>query len=360
MKKSICLMTMDITLKGGIERVVCNLANSLTNDFNVEIVSFFNSNNLIVYKLDSRVNVKYIQENRIFKYSSYKFWLLFSVIKNRKVLNGYNFDKIVIMYPLISILFIIIFPKLRKCIIPSEHSEYFSQGYLLRYFRKKTYIKVNKIVTLTNSGKYNFQNDGLIVDVIPNSVTEFSSQHQWNFKQKPQKTTYCLFAGRFEPVKQVDHVLHIANKLINDSQIHFDILGDGPEFDVITNFAKKINLTNITFHGSISNIYDFYNKCHILLITSITEAFPMVVIEAMSFGCVVICYDSQIGTCEIVTNDIDGFIVPSGDIQNVYEKIQLLSMNNEVFDAMSRAAIMTSQKYRNNSINKFWKKLIVE
>jgi poly(glycerol-phosphate) alpha-glucosyltransferase len=86
----------------------------------------------------------------------------------------------------------------------------------------------------------------------------------------------------------------------------------------------------------------------------------MVVIEAMSFGCVVICYDSQIGTCEIVTNDIDGFIVPSGDIQNVYEKIQLLSMNNEVFDAMSRAAIMTSQKYRNNSINKFWKKLIVE
>lgn len=360
MKKSICLMTMDITLKGGIERVVCNLANSLANDFNVEIVSFFNSNNTIVYQLDSRVIVNYIQEDRVFKYSTYKFWLLFSVIKYRKLLSGYNFDKIVIMYPLISILFVIIFPKLRKRIVASEHSEYFSQGSLLRYFRKTTYTKVNKIVTLTNSGKYNFQNDGLIVDVIPNSVTEFPSLHQWESKQKLHKTTNCLFAGRFEPVKQVDHVLQVAKKLISNSQINFDILGDGPEFDVMTNCAKNLNLTNITFHGSISNIYDFYNKCHILLITSITEAFPMVVIEAMSFGCVVICYDSQIGTCEIVTNDLDGFIVPSGDIQRVYEKLVLLSMNNQVFDAMSRAAIITSQKYRNNSIIKLWKKLIVE
>jgi glycosyltransferase involved in cell wall biosynthesis len=215
-------------------------------------------------------------------------------------------------------------------------------------------------VTLTNSGKYNFHNDGLVVDVIPNSVTEFPSQYQWESKQKLYKTTNCLFAGRFEPVKQVDHVLQVAKKLIANSHINFDILGDGPEFAVVTNRAKNLNLTNIIFHGSISNIYDFYNKCHILLITSITEAFPMVVIEAMSFGCVVICYDSQIGTCEIVTNDLDGFIVPCGDTQKVYEKLLLLSMNNQVFDAMSRAAIKTSQKYRNNSIIKLWKKLIVE
>lgn len=360
MKKSICLITMDITLKGGIERVVCNMANNLCYDFNVDIISFFNSNKIIIYPLDSNVKVKFLQKDRIFKYSTYKFWLLFSILKNRFFLSKLDYDKIVVMYPLISILFVIFFPKHNKKIIVSEHSEYFSQGLILRYFRTKTYAKVDKIVTLTNSGKHNFANVGLIANVLPNAVTNFPTQKQWSPKKLVDKSIHCLFAGRFEPVKQVSHVLQIALQSKHINNIRYDFLGDGPDFYNMVQYAKSNNLTNVLFHGSVSNIYDFYDKNHILLIPSITEAFPMVVIEAMSFGCVVICYDSQIGTCEIITNGKDGFIVPRGNIHELYEKINFLSNNMVIFESMSREAIDTASKFKNNLIMKMWRSLILE
>lgn len=360
MKKTISLLTIDITLKGGIERVICNKANSLVEEFNIEIISFFKSNDDIAYSVDSNVNIIYLQKNIAFKHISYKFWLLFSIIKHRNFFYNLNVDKIVIMSPIISILLINLFPKHSNKIIASEHSEYFSQGLLLRFLRRLSYKKVGKIITLTNSGKDNFAKAGLFAEVIPNCVTDFPTMKQWSPKCKIESTTFCLFAGRFEPVKQVNHVLQVALQSISNNNIRFHILGDGPEQDVILNFANKFKLNNVFFHGNVSNIHEFYEKNHILLLTSITEAFPMVVLEAMSFGCVVICYDSQIGSCEIITNELDGFIIPAGNIQILYEKILFLSTNFEIFESMSREAIVTSSKYKKISIMKLWSNLLVE
>lgn len=349
---------MDITLKGGIERVVCNMANTLVFENNVEIISFFKTNSKGTYIINKNVKLNYLYKNVSFSYQSYKIWLLIALISNRKYFLKWNFDKIIIMYPIISILLIILYPNLRNKIIVSEHSEYFSQGYILRFFRKLIYPMVNTIVTLTNSGKNNFAKVGLSAVVIPNSVTDFKSTSQWNSKKIVENEINCLFAGRFEPVKQVKHVLQVALKTKNIRHIKYNLLGDGPEYESLKNYAEINVLKNVKFHGNVSNICEFYEKNSILIVTSLTEAFPMVVIEAMSFGCVVIGYDSQVGTCEIIIDGKNGFIVPSGDIEMVYKKIIFLANNIKVFESMSKEALLTSFKYENVKVIESWKSLI--
>ena len=63
MKKHLFLLTTDITLDGGVERVVCNLANSFTrHNYDVDIISIFKSDNDVKYTVDNLVTVKYLFE----------------------------------------------------------------------------------------------------------------------------------------------------------------------------------------------------------------------------------------------------------------------------------------------------------
>ncbi|HCT6247380.1 TPA: hypothetical protein OT311_005265, partial [Citrobacter freundii] len=60
-KHNIKILTLDFSLKGGIERVVALLANSFSrNGYNVEIVSVFKSNDMESYATDEKVSIRYL------------------------------------------------------------------------------------------------------------------------------------------------------------------------------------------------------------------------------------------------------------------------------------------------------------
>lgn len=360
MSLKVYLLTMDITLKGGIERVLCNLANELTKDYDLEIISIFKSNEVVSYEINPNIKIYYVQ-NRKFEYKNYKSWLFLSFLKKEIPLK-FNTQriKVISFYPIITILLSFFYPKYRNKIIATEHSEYFSQGFLIRILRTIFYKYIHKIITLTNSGKLNFKKKGLNAEVIPNFVTNFNHDKQWNYYQNDNDNLNCLFAGRFEAVKQVDQIIYIAEKCINESSIQFTLLGDGPDFKYITNLAKEKKLDNLSFLGNVRDIQNFYANSDILILTSKTEAFPMVAIEAMSFGCIVICYDSQIGTCEIVTNTHDGFIIPFNDIELIAEKIHLLKKNTFLLNNMRKQSLKTAHRYQLESVINYWKKIIEE
>ncbi len=360
MKKNILLVTLDITLKGGIERVVCNMANNLIFDYNVTILSFFKTNHIINYSLNDKVKIHYInsEKNYAFKYSSYKILTVFLLIKNSKYFKTNNFDKIICMYPFLNILFIFLNKIDKNLLIASEHSEYYSQSYILRLLRTLTYKYINKVVTLTNDGRKCFLKNNINAIVIPNVVTNFSDSEQWQPKRLNTKKMHCLFAGRFEPVKQIDHVLLTAELLQEDKNILFEFLGDGLLFKDILSKSKNMNLDNTRFYGNVSNIQSFYCNNQILLITSKTEAFPMVAIEAMSYGCVVIAYKNLVGPAELIEDGINGFLVNPNKIEEIAQKIIFLKNNIPVFEAISQNAVNSVKKYKNETIIHEWNKIL--
>ena len=205
----IVIVTLDITLGGGIERVVTNKSNSLVSIGNhVKVISFFKSNNTIKYNLDKRVNIKYLSNLKFSK--NYKFFLVLLFYKLIREIH--LTDKIVSMYPVISIPLSI--TKYRNRIIASEHSEFFSQGKIIRFFRKHTYNRLHSVVTLTKQGKEEFSNINIHAKRIPN----FTPFKKFN-KKIIEQCIKILFVGRLHEVKNPFLFIEIANWFEKNSSL---------------------------------------------------------------------------------------------------------------------------------------------
>ena len=80
------------------------------------------------------------------------------------------------------------------------------------------------------------------------------------------------------------------------------------------NIRKKVKNDNLEkcfeFTGHITNVNDYINQSTIIVHTSIEpEPFGMVIIEAMALEKPVIA-TSIGGPLEIISNEVDGFLVP--------------------------------------------------
>ena len=101
---------------------------------------------------------------------------------------------------------------------------------------------------------------------------------------------------------------------------HLDIVGSGAEFQRCQEYAlAKLgnDEKNITWHGWQANPWEYLLKKSLefnyLILTSHREGFPMVILEAFSYGLPCICSDINPGTRGIVTGEM-GLLYPCGDV----------------------------------------------
>ena len=93
-------------------------------------------------------------------------------------------------------------------------------------------------------------------------------------------------ACRLIKLKNIEESMKII-KFLNDSGINckFKIAGDGPEKTYLISVAHKLGiLDKVEFLGYLNNLNDFYSSIDCYLISSSTEDLPISMIEALSFG----------------------------------------------------------------------------
>ena len=98
----------------------------------------------------------------------------------------------------------------------------------------------------------------------------------------PKDAFVILGVGRLAKVKNFPLLIDILKQVrkLNDKAI-LVIAGDGSERSFLQNYAKRNGVGTFTFFlGSISNVIPLYCASDVLAITSISEAFPLVFIEA--------------------------------------------------------------------------------
>lgn len=286
----ISLITIDITLGGGIERVVINKANSFyLKGYKVSIFSFFKTNKTPRYHLNPDIEIKYLS-NLKFKNI---YHLRFSFLLLKLFLIIPKSSNLISFYPIISIPLAL--SKYRKSTIASEHSEYYSQSRIIQILRIKTYNRLKAVVTLTTAGRIEFNKNGVRAIQIPN----FS-----NFKNSAVKKLsfpiYVVFIGRLEEVKNPLAFISIAEWFAINSalEIKFKMYGDGALKNGVERRIRK--MSNIEYCGFSSDIETILERSHGLILTSKTEAFPMVAIESVIKNTLVYGFTSQIGTSEIL------------------------------------------------------------
>jgi glycosyltransferase involved in cell wall biosynthesis len=138
-----------------------------------------------------------------------------------------------------------------------------------------------------------------------------------------------LYAGRATKEKRVYLVARIAKQVYDRKEnIQFEIAGD------LQGSLVPEKYSFIEFHGNINSeteLNHLYSKAHLLLLTSATEGFPMVIMEAMAHGCAIL--STAVGDIPFhVKNYENGFLFTSVTDESVItheavEKIVWLKNN---------------------------------
>lgn len=90
---------------------------------------------------------------------------------------------------------------------------------------------------------------------------------------------------------------------------HLDIVGDGPDAELLKDSAQKLGLSRIVFHG-FQNPGPYYSRASIFCMTSTFEGFGLVLVEAMQHGCVPIAFDSYPAVRDIISHGENGILIP--------------------------------------------------
>jgi glycosyltransferase involved in cell wall biosynthesis len=117
------------------------------------------------------------------------------------------------------------------------------------------------------------------------------------------------FIGRLDPVKRVADLLHAVAMLGDLVRLH--IFGDGPERPNIDHLVRVLKLEGrVTLHGLVAGPQLALRQIGLLVLPSVSEGMPMVLIEAMASGVPVIGRDVP-GVRDLIVHESNGLLVPS-------------------------------------------------
>jgi len=174
-----------------------------------------------------------------------------------------------------------------------------------------------------------------------------------------KKNNKILYVGRIDNTyKRVDLLVDIWGKISNNHpNWEFNILGDGPYFDELKNRIKNENISNLNLLGSI-NPTKSYETASILCLTSSSESFGLVILEAFSYEIIPILFNSFPLAKEIVSDEKDGLLIPPFDIGLYAEKLNYLILNEELRLSLSKASKEKLKKFKLEDISDKWINLI--
>jgi glycosyltransferase involved in cell wall biosynthesis len=133
-----------------------------------------------------------------------------------------------------------------------------------------------------------------------------------------------LYIGRLSPEKGVDVLL----KAVAATADKLDIVGDGHAAAALKRLSAALDLEKqVTFHGFLSGakLEKLKQQAKAIIIPSLwAENMPLVLLEALSYGKLVIASDGG-GIPELITDGQTGFLVPPGKIEPLVKKIKALN-----------------------------------
>lgn len=188
--------------------------------------------------------------------------------------------------------------------------------------------------------------------VIPNSLS-FTSNEKSDCSSKK-----IIAVGRYTKQKGFDILLKIWKNIENKyPDWHLYIYGDGCERETLEHFSAANKLSNVHLEHSVFDVRKILLQGSFSVVPSRFEGFGMVIIEAMECGLPVVAFDCPSGPGEIITDKVDGFLVPLGNISKMKDCILDLINNQSNRRNMGKMAAVKAQKFSSQNIISKWIRL---
>ena len=351
-KRNIGIVDYDISVKGGVEQVTCSMANALTSDFEVFVVSYGKQNFDIPYEFEPDVKVHALLNKEV---------RLRDVLINcyspfRKYIKENKIELVIFMGAYAASTGMVLTKGLKIKTIFFDHGALMNQWNEknVRFMRKYTSKKANKTVTLTERTRMDYldkfktkpENILCLYNWIDDKVMEAAGIYNKESKK-------IISVGRISKEKGFDLLLQVAKDVLDEcSEWSWDIYGDGPQKEEIQSKSIELGLQNrLNFLGQRLDVIEKYKDYGIFVLTSYREGMPLVLLEARANSLPIVSFDIVTGPGEIVEDGMDGYLIEPYDTDQMAKKIIQLIQDKELRNGMSKVS--------ENNIEKFLKKEII-
>jgi glycosyltransferase involved in cell wall biosynthesis len=156
-------------------------------------------------------------------------------------------------------------------------------------------------------------------------------------------TLRLVFVGRLHRQKDLTTLL-AAIAALNKRSVgappvaSLDILGDGPDRDRLEHEVDDRAIrSQVRFHGAVDDVASHLAAADVLVLPSRSEGISNALLEAMSASTPAIVSDIP-GNVAVVTDGVDGFVFPAGDVVRLADLIQCLASDSESTQRAGRQA----------------------
>jgi N-acetyl-alpha-D-glucosaminyl L-malate synthase BshA len=152
-----------------------------------------------------------------------------------------------------------------------------------------------------------------------------------------------MHISNFRPVKRVMDCVRILDLVLKETPAHLYMVGDGPDRPEAHRLARELGIEkHVTFMGKQDHVERLFPQMHVLLMPSEMESFGLAALEAMACGVVPVATRVG-GVPELITDGVDGFLEPMGDIAaqaaRVVELIGNAALHRKMAEAARRTAV---------------------
>lgn len=206
------------------------------------------------------------------------------------------------------------------------------------------YKYLNRVIVLSHSCKQYLQKRFKInspdkLSILYNSVANYANADVIREQKKTVKRLSIVFAGGSAPSKSPEIVYQVVCNLCKTNlPFRFYWLGDSaPPLKKVQRYTNVSEIMpqddRIVVTGRIpqSDATKIIAECNIFFAPSHREGFPMALLEAMRVGCIPIVTDYNVANKEIITDGVNGFVIPHNDIQAFVAKMTDIIINHSEY-----------------------------
>ena len=353
---------------GGIESATINTANSLCDDYDIEIMSFYKLSKTQANKLNDKIKVKYLyddgpnKEEFLDAFHNHK---IFNILKEgirsvsiltKKKIRVINYIKNCDSKYIVSTRydFSALLSKYgndNSVKIAQEHHYHNNNKRYINILKNK-YYNIDYLFALTKTleddyKKFLIKNKHTKVVLVPNMLYYIPS------KQSKLDKKNIITISRLDCGKRNDDIIRAFSK-IKEKDWKLYIIGDGKEFNNLNKLINDLNMNDriiLTGYKNKEEIEEYMLKSSLFLMASETEGLPMVLLEAMSYGI-------ASGVNDIIDNNKNGYIIKNRNEEEYIEKIEKVINDSKLRNELGIEAKNKANEFSKEKIVNIWEKIL--
>jgi glycosyltransferase involved in cell wall biosynthesis len=245
------------------------------------------------------------------------------------------------------------------------------EGFITEFFRRQSisrlYVAADGIVCNSEAMRRQFERifghlGGRVVAISnPVDIADIlrRAREGESGEDMPDDLPWVVGMGRLSPEKGFDLLVRAAG--MARTPFRLLILGEGKEERTLRDLTGRLGISGrVQFVGFRRNPYPLLGKASIFVLPSRYEGFPNALVEAMALGVPCVATRCPTGPEEILTEGVNGLLVPMENATALAEAIDRLLNDSSLRQRLGYAAVERVKDFDVNRITRRFEALLME